>query len=86
MNASREMTLKEYVEVLPDIHLAHKQYTDLEAKLKVAVEALGYYASESNWSKPYMRQGKQGYQVKEFLHIDGGNSAREAIEKIKAKQ
>ena len=74
MEASREMTLKEYVNVLPDIHLAHKQYTDLVAKLKVAVEALELINNDG-YNPEYDREG----------HFKSDKTARMALEKIKAE-
>jgi hypothetical protein len=57
-------------------------YDELEAKLQVAVEALEFY----NQPKKYHghESSKYGYVAGEIVN-DNGDTAKEALEKIKAK-
>lgn len=52
---------------------------ELEAEIKELRKELKFYGNRDNWSKKYIRQGIEGYQVKRELHKDGGERARKII-------
>lgn len=58
-----------------------KKIKELEEKLKIAKEALGFYADENNW---YITTADKGVPVPHCpTSNDWGDKAREALEKIK---
>jgi len=59
----------------------NEEIKELEKRLKEAEELLMFYGNSQHWSKPYVRQGKIGYQVKTPLHVDGGIKARNYLKK-----
>ena len=70
-------------EILLKFHIElREKNAELEAALLEADKGLEFYGNEDHWSKPYVRQGGIGYQVKRDLHLVGWKRARETRQKI----
>lgn len=59
------------------LYLLLSDYAQLKQFAKEAVKVVEFYGNDNHWSKPYIRQGKVGRQVKSELHCDGGKTARQ---------
>lgn len=79
-NESLRLKLERYVD----------ETDDLREKLRVAVEALGFYGDRGNWNVELLNDcdnraiddSDQDYRVEDKGHQYGGKRAREALKKI----
>jgi hypothetical protein len=64
--------------------LSEERIAKLEADLRIAVEALEFYANKENWVQRVMlSQNPEANLVDYLIEEFGGSFAREALEKLK---